>query len=39
MLGFGGWWGEIVPLELINLHQDWSQRLTTRAGSGQDMGT
>lgn len=39
MLGFGGGGGEIVPLERVNLHQDWSQRLTTPAGSGQDMGT
>lgn len=31
--------GETVPLELVNLHQDWGQRLTTPAGSGQDMGT
>lgn len=39
MLSFGGGWEEIVPLELINLHQDRCQRLTTLAGSGQDMGT
>ena len=39
MLCFGGGWGEIVPLVLVNLHQYWGQRLTTPARSGQDMGT
>lgn len=28
-----------VPLELVNLHQDWGQHLIPPAGCGQDMGS